>query len=553
MTLQYLAELYNNLVYSYDTHRYLIPDNLLRFNMRITIRDVRNMRIPDWTTSPTGSESNDNVSKFIYVLHDCQFDFMGTKNFGADMKRGGFSAAAPSFSAGGNITMNFKSYSKIMAPLLIDNSLVLDFKERESMNNDKTIYQNKGDYKTSEEVIAFEKNDEKIKSIPYRTPSDIITTSNQDKRPGAFQFPELNTTIRGFKNNIREEMTEVRDVVIKQIYEEVNQLATQGQRIIGNKLGFTIGKVNVYYDSLNQKVTRFAFMFEQFLESSIDTALDRGVQAIPSEANVYGENINSRRKTHYNQKFPEGDVNPPGTYNEKYPSGDVNPNGTYNEKYPEGDVNPKGIYNEKYPSGDVNPPGTYNEKYPEGDVNPNGTYNQKFPEGDVNPNGTYNEKYPSGDVNPSGTYNEKYPEGDVNPNGTYNEKYPKGDLMPKGTYNEKYPSGDLIPKGVYNEKYPKGDVNPKGVYNEKYPTGDLMSKGTYNEKYPEGDVNPNGTYNEKHPEGTVEPKGQYHDKSPEGRVEPDGKYHDKSPTGNLYDTKHKKLSPATKKMGNVNK
>ena len=44
MNLQYLAELYNNLVYSYESHRYLIPDNLFRFNMRITISDIRDMK-----------------------------------------------------------------------------------------------------------------------------------------------------------------------------------------------------------------------------------------------------------------------------------------------------------------------------------------------------------------------------------------------------------------------------------------------------------------------------------------------------------------------------
>jgi len=473
MTLQYLAELYNNLVYSYDTHRYLIPDNLLRFNMTITIHDIRNMKNADKTV-------NNNISKFVYVLHDCQFNFMGTKNFGAEIRRAGFSAGSPSLSAGGVISMNFKSYSKITAPLLIANSKVVDFREREPKDS---YSRTDGDYKTSTEVIATETYNETIKNITYRSKSDIIQGYNSDNLTlNGLQIPDVNTSIRGFQNIIKKEIVEVRDVIIKQIYEEVNQLVTEGQRIIGNKLGFTLGKVNVYYDSLEEKISNFSYLFESFLEGKADDVLGRGTDYTTKEGNVYGT------EPQYNEKYPSGDVHPNGIYNQKFPEGDKLPDGKYNEKYPSGDVHLDGAYNEKYPNGDVHPDGKYNEKYPEGDKLSDGKYNEKYPEGDKLSDGKYNEKYPSGDVQEKGTYNEKYPSGDVQPDGKYNQKFPEGDILPKGSYNEKYPEGDKLPDSTYNEKYPSGDVQEDGNYNEKHPEGEIYPIEEQNRKTPNGNI-----------------------------------------------------------------
>ena len=581
MSMQYLAELYNNLIYSYDSHRYLIPDNLLRFNMRITVRDMRNMKVPS-TNNVISDVVNENISKFIYVLHDCQFNFMKTKNFGAEIRRGGFAAASASISAGGTIEMNFKSYSKIMAPLLIDNSKIVDFRERETQSLSKTmknkIYQvgSDSDYKSQDEVLAIEKNNEQIKNVTYRSAADIITSSNQDKRPGAFQFPEINTSWRGFKNLINKEIIEVRNVIIKQIYSEVNQLITAGERLIGNKLGFTLGKTNVYYMSLEEKaITRFAFMFQDLLnaeshvahgvvkdlgkvwtnkdlsneqkkdmQSAIlnqtkqemgDTATDR-LSAYYNPNYTFVKPLNSTNvypDTQTNQIFPNGEVELSGNYNQKYPKGDLAPDGKYNQKYPKDTVEPEGTYNQKYPKGDLYPDGKYNQKYPSGEVEPKGKYNMKYPEGDLAPDGKYNEKYPIGDLLPDGKYNEKYPEGIVEPKGIYNEKYPSGDLTPDGKYNEKYPIGDLLPDGKYNMKYPEGDLAPNGKYNMKYPEGVVEAEGTYNMKYPEGIIEGKGKYNEKYPKGIVEAKGKYNEKYPEGSVESEGQYNQKYPKGSI--------------------
>jgi hypothetical protein len=403
MTLQYLSELYNNLVYSYDTHRHLIPDNLLRFNMRITVRDMRNLRKLTNQDNILNNTVNDDVSKFIYVLHDCQFNFFNTKNFGNEMKIAGFGASAISTPASGSFAINFKSYSKITAPLLMDNSKIIDFRERETQTSEdrKTIYKTvfNSDYKSSDDVIAIEKKNNQDQNIKYRSVASI-NEGNRQEPNNPFQIPEINTSIRGFTNLIKKEIVQVRDVIIKQVYEEVNQLVTAGQRYLGENVGLTIGRVNVYYDSLEKKITSFSHLFEDFLDDTIDNWKGQkdSVTAELRTKNIYGEEP---------------------SYNEKYPDSDDTVIT---------DVHEDGVYNEKYPDGDLHEQGIYNEKTPEGDLHDDGQYNLKFPDGDLHVDGIYNEKQPSGNIQEPGQYNEKYPDGDVNVDGTYNDKKPKGNV-----------------------------------------------------------------------------------------------------------------------------
>ena len=595
MNLQYLAELYNNLTYSYDTHRYLIPDNLLRFNMELTIRDVRNMKRPSNLLNGPGftrditDQVNESISKFIYVLHDCQFNFMKTRNFTAEIKRAGFGAPGVGISAGGNIDINFKSYSKITAPLLIDRSTVIDFRERETQSLSDTAKKDKyrtwktGDYNSQEELIVKEKENSASRNITYRSAGANVTTNNQNGLLGGFQFPEINTDVRGFiKNQIAGEIIEVRNVIIKQIYEEVNQLIVAGQRFIGEKLGFTIGKVNVYYDSLGEKVTRFAWMFEDFLEKEIDKKLGRtdGVKSVKRIGNVYtplvyAPGVTPLEQPYYpNQKSPEGTVDLSSTghtnhegavYMATHPKIDMSKTGHTNHEgavYMAGhhkiDMSTTGhtlketeLYMKTHHTIDMSTTGhTLKETelymrthhtvdltstaHPDAALDKIDLSSTPHPDSTsdrIYPDGQYNDKSPSGTVEPQGTYNQKFPSGRVEPDGTYNQKFPSGVVEPKGKPNDKHPSGDLNPDGKYNQKFPSGRVEPDGTYNEKYPEGVVEPQGTYNEKYPKGDLNPDGKYNQKFPKGSVQPEGKPNDKHPEGSVEPQGTYNEKFPKG----------------------
>lgn len=99
MTSSYLAGLYNNLVYSYDTGRVIVPDNLVKFNMYIKISEIRNL------TSIAKLASNDasdleianalknNVTCVVYKLTDCEFDFTGSRAFADEIVQSGVGAS----------------------------------------------------------------------------------------------------------------------------------------------------------------------------------------------------------------------------------------------------------------------------------------------------------------------------------------------------------------------------------------------------------------------------------------------------------------------------
>ena len=580
MIAQYISELYSNLVYSYDTHRYLIPDNLLRFNLTIFFSDVR-----DIVSSVIGGSNivNENVSKFAYVLHDCQFNFFNSRNFGSDITVSGFEGGATNTPSTLSFNINYKSYSKIMLPNLIDDSTYIDLRERIiTSNDDADLARFNNDYDVGSIQLEKTQAEREKQSIPVGTlPGKIDSVALRHPGGTGYEYatPGLGDKI---KNAFTDEISDVRNVLVNKIKEEVTVLSSRAQKFVSDKIfgglnipgfnGITLTKVNVYYDDPFQALDKVSFLLERFIDNSVEDIkknikLDVNTQANKGDrVNIYWGNTNVKDATWkgvgedlkdiaedaffgntgavprdsnvYSNNLENGKV---PTGENRYGYTDLNPDGQYNEKYPSGSVQDKGIYNEKYPDGDVNPDGTYNEKYPSGTVQPKGAYNEKYPEGDKHPDGAYNEKYPEGDVNPDGTYNEKYPNGRVQPDGQYNEKYPSGSVQGKGTYNEKYPEGDLQPGGTYNEKYPEGDVQPDGEYNQKYPTGgidgDLHVDGTYHDKEPRGEVYSVDDLEkgDKKPSGNVYGKKEEKEaETPEGDLHPDGQYNEKYPKGNLY-------------------
>lgn len=88
----YLAALYKNIVYSRVNGKLLIPENLLKFDMSIIISEIRNFNLVVDTTSKLFTNAknnpnvpnsninsiaifNDNISRYIYNLYDCQLNF----------------------------------------------------------------------------------------------------------------------------------------------------------------------------------------------------------------------------------------------------------------------------------------------------------------------------------------------------------------------------------------------------------------------------------------------------------------------------------------------
>lgn len=134
LSSSYLAYLYNNLVYSYENGRLIIPENLLKFNLRIKISEIRNL------TSIRQLNSNDptdqaivnalkyNVTCIVYKLFDCEFDFYNALPFDDTIAQAGIGQNLPSESI---VPMGifYKSVGRHIYAPLISNSI--------SMNDNK--------------------------------------------------------------------------------------------------------------------------------------------------------------------------------------------------------------------------------------------------------------------------------------------------------------------------------------------------------------------------------------------------------------------------------
>jgi hypothetical protein len=133
MIAWYLSELYNNISYSYRNQRFMFPENLLRFDMTIKINDMRIFQVPNSnnTSSPnvpvdsnyTGKNIKYNLSpksQIIYTLHDCNFNFFESKNYGDDLEIGGYGVGTPTPS---NLSFDifFKSVTRYSKYPLIEN------------------------------------------------------------------------------------------------------------------------------------------------------------------------------------------------------------------------------------------------------------------------------------------------------------------------------------------------------------------------------------------------------------------------------------------------
>lgn len=138
MLALYLAELYNNLAYDYRNQRYVIPENCLRFNMKIRISDMRDYKIGvvgiNGTQDAAGNDAsgsfnsviNKNISSQIYILRDCNFNFFNSQNHGADISIGGFGGGKSDNPASLKFDIIYKSIEREFQPLLQKNGLIIN-------------------------------------------------------------------------------------------------------------------------------------------------------------------------------------------------------------------------------------------------------------------------------------------------------------------------------------------------------------------------------------------------------------------------------------------
>jgi len=181
MISSYLSNLYKNLAYSYKEQRYMIPANLLRFNMYIKISDVRNMSyyIPE---GDTGTTTKFDKSYIIYVLRDCSFNFFDSKNFDDSLTVGGFDAGKIDKPA----SLKFDIYYKSIE-IETENPLIMDSFENGSStlklnNKDKNVESFKDGLNTVflNNASSPESFNEKLSNLSkYNNDNDLQTSTGR--------------------------------------------------------------------------------------------------------------------------------------------------------------------------------------------------------------------------------------------------------------------------------------------------------------------------------------------------------------------------------------
>lgn len=127
----YIAHIYNDLIYSYENGRAMIPENLLKFNLKIKISEIRNLTsiAKLKSTDPVDKKIVDglknNVTSIVYTLYDCEFDFFNSKPFEDQIAQAGIGATEPGHSIVG-FDIYFKSVARHIFNPLVNNALSLN-------------------------------------------------------------------------------------------------------------------------------------------------------------------------------------------------------------------------------------------------------------------------------------------------------------------------------------------------------------------------------------------------------------------------------------------
>lgn len=193
----YIANLYNNLVYSYETGRVIIPENLVKFNLFIKISEIRNLtslaklNSTDANDIEIANALKNNVTCLIYKLTDCEFDFTNAKPFADSITQSGIGASNVSNSVV-PIKIYFKSVSRHTFNPLIKNARSM---KDDQLDLGSIIVGYTGDKKTNGQPTDnssttlnsdgsnYEEGSAEVEPSPVA--SDIAFTNSSNKKPSS--------------------------------------------------------------------------------------------------------------------------------------------------------------------------------------------------------------------------------------------------------------------------------------------------------------------------------------------------------------------------------
>lgn len=190
MFAQYLAQLYNNLAYSYRSGKMIIPENLLRFNLTIKITEIRNFKtiVRELTKDSTPEDTvrkliNVNSSQLRYTLYDCNFDFFESQNHGDDMQMSSMGGSVTS-TANMDFKLFFKNVTRYFKSEIIDD-----------LRGDTNSRTDLDDYNYNPRIFVDSTN---FFRVPESQPDFDIdrNPANDTKRnPGPSKLQDLKTSV----------------------------------------------------------------------------------------------------------------------------------------------------------------------------------------------------------------------------------------------------------------------------------------------------------------------------------------------------------------------
>lgn len=285
MHSQYLAQLYNNLAYSYKNQKTLIPENLLRFNLVIKISEIRNFKTVAREilneTNPAEQQRyivNVNSSQLVYTLYDCNFLFFDSINHGEEITMAGIGVSRPE-NKDLELRIKYKFINRFFKSTFLDD-LDVTTNSRLPLNNNGSLtdrYNPVMDLNSDPSAFFGNKTEVKRNDSDF-TKSGNISTEDRDKNTQLYGFTQdaefngqsLSKTDRwkqkqldkiksGFENSsklflqqakqtVMGEVQKLENKVLESIRRKKGELLNQLINVVKDNIGVVeITPKNVYY------------------------------------------------------------------------------------------------------------------------------------------------------------------------------------------------------------------------------------------------------------------------------------------------------------------
>ena len=181
---QYLADLYNNLLYDYRTKRYMLPENTLRFDLLIKIKDIRDIKVS--RAYDDGSVESTFLDSFrdtftIYKLHDCNFDFVTSQSHEDTIKMSGWSTFDTGNMNNLKFKIKYKSISKVTKTDLITRKPISKMVDTHNLSSLSTTINNEANM-LDESRSATQMNNNETSSHDITQDSNNIYQSDVETR-----------------------------------------------------------------------------------------------------------------------------------------------------------------------------------------------------------------------------------------------------------------------------------------------------------------------------------------------------------------------------------